>query len=228
MATMATDKSARGEAVLGITRRAWPVQLQVRAKSGGVVALEGYASVTETPFEMWDWLGPYTEVIRQGAFTKTLSENPQVQLLLNHDGLAMAYTRAGTLRLAEDSSGLAMGADVNTARTDVRDMVTAIEDGNIDEMSFAFRVVRQQWSPDFEQVDIFEVDIHRGDVSVVNFGANPATSVEVRGLDLDRLDDAAARVLLARLERRLGDARSALPTRRHPLSLYAARASAQG
>lgn len=224
---MATDKSARGEAVLGRARRAYPVQLQVRAKSGGVVGLEGYASVTETPFEMWDWLGPYTEVIRQGAFTKTLSESPQVQLLLNHDGLSMAYTRAGTLRLAEDANGLAMGADVNTARTDVRDMVTAIEDGNIDEMSFAFQIVRRQWSPDFEQVDILEVDIHRGDVSVVNFGSNPATSVEVRGLDLDRMDDAAARVLLARLHGRLGDAPGAPQTRRHPLSLYAARASAQ-
>lgn len=166
----------------GMVRRAYPVQLEVRAKAGSssVMTLEGYASVTEAPYEMWDFFGPYTEVVRAGAFTKTLSENPATQLLLNHGGLSMAYTRAGTLRLAEDSTGLHMAADVNTSRTDVRDMVTAIDDGNVDEMSFAFRVPagKSLWSPDYDERAILETDVHKGDVSVVNFGANPATSVE--------------------------------------------------
>lgn len=226
---MATDKTARGERTAqGTVRREFPVNLEVRSKPGGKVELAGYASVTEHPFEMWDWLGPYTEVVREGAFTKTLSENPQVQLLLNHSGLSMAYTRAASLRLAEDSTGLHMAADVNTARTDVRDMVTAIEDGDVDEMSFAFRIRRRQWSPDFEQLDILEVDLHRGDVSVVNFGANDATSVEklARQLDLDRMDDEAARTLLARLQRRF-DPGPAVEGR-NPLSLYAARVAALG
>jgi HK97 family phage prohead protease len=165
-------------AVTGTERRAYPVQLEVRAKAGGKATLDGYASVTDAGYEMWDMFGPYTEVMRSGSFTKTLSENPQTQLLLNHAGLSMAYTRAGTLRLAEDSTGLHMSADVNTARSDVRDMLAAIEDGDVDEMSFAFQVLRQQWSPDYDQRDISEVSINRGDVSVVNFGANPATSVQ--------------------------------------------------
>lgn len=221
------DKSQRDKAQ-GMERRAYPVKLEVRAKSaGGVVTLDGYASVTEQVYEMWDWLGSYGEVVRAGAFTKTLSENPATQLLLNHRGLSMAYTRAGTLQLAEDSTGLHMAADVNASRTDVRDMVTAIEDGNVDEMSFAFRVTRQQWSPDYDQRDILEVDIHRGDVSVVNFGANPATTVEsVRGLDLDRMCDEDARALLGRLQRRLEPPPA--PAQRFPLSLFAAHASAQG
>jgi phage head maturation protease len=91
-------KSDRAK-VTGTERRAYPVKLETRAQAGGVVTLEGYASVTEQSYEMWDWCGPYGEVMRQGAFTKTLSENPQTQLLLNHGGLSMAYTRAGTLRL---------------------------------------------------------------------------------------------------------------------------------
>jgi HK97 family phage prohead protease len=200
------DKSERAKTT-GMVRRAYPVQLEVRAKSGaaGVSSIEGYASVTEEPFEMWDWLGPYSEVVRNGAFAKTLSETPQVQLLLNHGGLAMAYTKAGSLRLSEDSTGLHMEADVNTSRGDVRDMVTAIEDGAVDEMSFAFRVTRQMWSPDYDQRDILEVDLHRGDVSVVNFGANPATSVApaMRSADFDRLDEQDARALYERLQRRL-------------------------
>ncbi|MFD9225386.1 HK97 family phage prohead protease [Streptomyces sp. NPDC060064] len=211
----------------GIVRRAFPVQLEVRAKQGksGVSTVEGYASVTEAPFEMWDWLGPYSEVVRTGAFAKTLSETPQVQLLLNHGGLAMAYTQAGSLRLSEDTTGLHMEADVNTKRSDVNDMLLALEEGSVDEMSFAFRVTRQQWSPDYDQRDILEVDLHRGDVSVVNFGANPATTVApaMRSADFDRLDEADARALYERLQRRLQPAPQA---DRHPLSLYQAQAEA--
>lgn len=202
----------------GIERHAYPVQLEVRqaAMAGGPATIEGYASVTETPFEMWDPFGSYAEIVRQGAFAKTLTENPQAQLLLNHGGLSMAYTRAGTLRLAEDSTGLHVSADVNPVRSDVKDMLTALEDGNVDEMSFAFRVTRQQWSPDYDQRDIIEVDLHRGDVSVVNFGANPATSVvAMRSADFDRLPDDEARALYERLGRRF----SPVPAAGLPLGL---------
>ena len=197
-------KSDRAK-VSGTERRAFPVQLEVRAKKGvsGVSTIEGYASVTEQPYEMWDYLGAYSEVVRTGAFAKTLAETPGVQLLLNHSGLAMAYTKAGSLRLSEDTTGLHMEADVSTKRSDVGDMLAALEDGSVDEMSFAFRVTRQQWSPDYDQRDITEVDLHRGDVSVVNFGANPATSVgAVRAADFDRLDEVDARALYERLQRR--------------------------
>jgi HK97 family phage prohead protease len=224
-----TDKSARA-AVTGIVRRAYPVQLEARAKDGasGVSTVSGYASVVEEPYEMWDFLGSYAEVVRTGAFTKTLSETPQVQLLLNHGGLAMAYTKAGTLRLSEDSTGLHMEADVTAARSDVQDMLLALEDGSVDEMSFAFRVTRQMWSPDYDQRDILEVDLHRGDVSVVNFGANPATSVQpaLRAADFDKLGDDDAKALLERLQRRLSPPAVPEPTAGHLLSLYQAQAAA--
>jgi HK97 family phage prohead protease len=225
-----SDKSERGKPSTGIIRRAYPVQLEVRAAAAGTTGpstVEGYASVTETPFTMWDWLGEYSEVVRQGAFAKTLSETPQVQLLLNHAGLSMAYTKAGSLRLSEDSTGLHMAADVNPARGDVGDMLAAIEDGDVDEMSFAFRVTRQMWSPDYDQRDILEVDIHRGDVSVVNFGANPATSVApaMRAADFDRLDETDARALMERLQRRLQPDDKPVDSG-HPLSLYQAMAAA--
>ncbi|MFI6819259.1 HK97 family phage prohead protease [Nonomuraea sp. NPDC050328] len=227
----------------GPERRSYPVQLEVRAQAGGKTLVAGYASVTEEPYEMWDWYGPYSEVVRAGAFTKTLGESPAVQLLLNHEGLAMAYTKSGTLRLAEDDTGLHMEAEVNPARGDVRDMLAALEDGDVDEMSFAFRVIRQNWSPDYEQRDIVEVSLNRGDVSVVNFGANPATSVErlaLRGLDLDRMGEESARALVSRLQRRLDGQAPAVPdapapaapaapqTQRHPLSLYEAEAALLG
>jgi phage head maturation protease len=135
----------------------------------------------------------------------------------------MAYTRAGTLRLSADSTGLHMAADVNTGRSDVRDMLTAIEDGAVDEMSFAFRCTRQQWSPDYDQRDILEVSLARGDVSVVNFGANPATSVgAVRAAEFDRLDATSARELYERLGARLATLEPEHREPQRPLSLYLA------
>jgi len=219
------DRSQRAT-ISGIERRVYPVRLEVRAgPTADTATIEGYASVVEEPYQMFDWLGEYTEVVRSGAFARTLGANPQVQLLLNHGGLSMAYTKAGTLRLAEDSTGLYIGADLNTSRSDIRNMVTAIDDENVDEMSFAFRTTRQQWSPDYDQRDILEVDIHRGDVSVVNFGANPATSVAMRAQDFDRMPDDEARAIVERLQRRLA-APAAEPV--HPLGLYLALAQAQG
>jgi hypothetical protein len=39
------------------------------------------------------------------------------------------------------------------------------------------------WSPDWMQYRIEEVDLHRGDVSAVNFGANPFASSGTRAAD---------------------------------------------
>ena len=58
--------------------------------------------------------------------------------------------------------------------------------GDLNEMSFAFRVCSQTWSaaPGFDNDPqslrtIKEVNIHKGDVSVVNYGANANTTAEL-------------------------------------------------
>lgn len=140
----------------------------------------GYASVTETPYEMEDWAGPYTEVVRSGSFTKTLQEGADVAFVLNHGADTLARTKSGTLTLTEhttgDVTGLYTEASLDPASPPVAYLRSAIERGDLDEMSFKFRVMRQQWSPDFDQRDIQEVSLHKGDVSIVNYGANPATA----------------------------------------------------
>jgi hypothetical protein len=42
-------------------------------------------------------------------------------------------------------------------------------------MSFAFRIESGQWSPDYTEYRINRYDIHRGDVAIVGYGANPYT-----------------------------------------------------
>lgn len=174
--------------------RAFPSEFEIRKAPGSdVVTVRGLASSTASPYEMHDMFGTYTEVIQPGAFRQTLSQSPDVQLLENHAGRSMAYTRSGTLRLEETGQGLEFSADVNTARSDVRDMVIALQDGAYGECSFAFSVVRQTWSPDYDQRDITEVSMKRGDVSVCNFGANPNTGAQVENVvrALKRIESAA-------------------------------------
>jgi HK97 family phage prohead protease len=175
------DLSVRAERPTDLQRRAVPFRdVELRAKpdgSGGdALTFTGYACITEAGYEMSDWLGPFTEVVRQGAFTKTLAENADVPFLVNHDGLTLARTKSGTMRLAEDDTGLHTEADLDPASPHVQALRSAMDRGDVDEMSFAFWITRQQWSPDFDQRDILEVNLNKGDVSVVNYGANPNTA----------------------------------------------------
>lgn len=179
---MRDDLIKRGTLPAGPQLRSYPAQFEVRAVAGAPtkVELRGYASVFDAPYDMFDMFGPYTEIARSGMFSKTLAGTPAVAYLANHEGLTLASTGSGSLTLEQDSTGLLTVAKVNTARSDAHDLVTAVEDGDVDQMSFAFRVVRQEWSPDYDQRDLQEVDINRGDVSAVNFGASPSTSVGIQ------------------------------------------------
>jgi HK97 family phage prohead protease len=154
----------------------------------------GYASVTNVSYAMEDFLGTYTEQIRGGAFTKSLASGADVPFKVNHAGITLARTKSGTMRLAEDSRGLHVEADLDPRSPDVQALRSAMERGDLDEMSFAFRVNSQEWSPDWSQRDITEVDLHKGDVSAVNYGANPATSGAVL-----RSRDVAAALLAGEL-----------------------------
>jgi ATP-dependent protease ClpP protease subunit/phage head maturation protease len=168
--------------------------------------VEGYATVYERGYEMWDWAGPYTEIVSAGAADETLAANPDVVFLVNHKGLAMARTIAGTLDLWSDDIGMGDRAWLNPGRADVKDLVLGIDDGVITEQSFAFMITSGQWSPDYMEYRINKFDVNRGDTSAVNYGANPATSIAARSREildaLDHLPAGAARVALQRLTHR--------------------------
>jgi HK97 family phage prohead protease len=144
----------------------------------------GVASTTEDPYEMYDFFGPYTEITSSGCFEKTLARTDLLtEYVVNHGAggsLPMAHTRNGTLQLVESDEGLDWTAVCDPQRNDVNDMVLAMMRGDLVEASFRFRIVRGQWSPDYTEYRIDEVDLHRGDVSAVNFGANPHASSGLR------------------------------------------------
>jgi HK97 family phage prohead protease len=159
-------------------------RFEVRTSGDGGPVVAGFASVTDEPYEMWDMFGAYTEVVSSGAFGTTLGKDPLVEFTRNHGaggGLPMAHTRNQTLTLREitgqETTGLWYEAQVDPTRNDVADMLKAMQRGDLAEASFKFTITRGQWSPDWMEYHIEEVDLDRGDVSAVNFGANPnATS----------------------------------------------------
>lgn len=173
--------------------------------------LEGIASTVEQSYRMFDMFGEYEEVIDRAAFNETLSADPDVAFLVNHKGVTMARSRTNaaghrSLELDMVATGLRSKAWVNPHRQDVTDLVHAVQDGDVTEMSFAFRIDDGEWDEDFSHFRIRKVDIDRGDVSAVNYGANPYTSIAARSSellrDLDRLPVGAARAALDRLQER--------------------------
>lgn len=204
-------RAAPNGAARRVSTRDMGVPSQLRAKKverdgKDFFEVSGYFTVYERGYEMWDWAGPYTEIVTLGAAEKTLSANPDVVFLVNHAGLAMARTVSGTLELWSDDTGGGDRAYLNPTRQDVKDLVAAIEDGTITEQSFAFMIDAGQWSPDYSEFRINSFDMDRGDTSAVNYGANPYTSVAARSREildaLEHLPTGAARAALDRLNHR--------------------------
>ena len=159
-----------------IERRTFTIKnVEARQAEDGTMRLSGYAAVfNEDSVPL-----PFLERIAPGAFRKTLTETPDVRLLINHEGLPLARTKNGTLRLTEDEAGLYMDADLPDTQA-ARDLYTLVERGDVDQMSFAFRVIRQKWSEDRSRRVLTELSLSDGDVSVVTYPAYPTTSVEAR------------------------------------------------
>ncbi|MGW3724151.1 HK97 family phage prohead protease [Streptomyces sp. NPDC000851] len=166
------------------TVRATLSGVQVR-ESGDAGTLEfvGRASVYEQAYEMWDMFGPYTEIVTEGAGSDSLARaDLDVPLVLGHDQLRrLARTTTGTLFLTESADGLDVRAPaLDPADYDVAYIAPKLRAGLVDEMSFAFRIESGQWSPDYTEYRINRYDIHRGDVAIVGYGANPYTGASMR------------------------------------------------
>jgi HK97 family phage prohead protease len=176
----------------------------------GTVGFRAYASITEHPYDMWDMFGPYTETIAATAFDQTLAAQPDVAYLLNHGGMTLARTTSGTLTIGRDDTGLWYEPRLDPQNSDVRNILSGIRRGDLDESSFAFRITSGSWSPDWTAYRIEQLDLHRGDVSTVNYGANPETGAYAISLglgaggdvDVDALDDQQVLALSAALEQR--------------------------
>jgi ATP-dependent protease ClpP protease subunit len=142
-------------------------------------------------YEMWDMYGPYVEKVYAGSGSETMTARDlDCVFLLNHTGTTMARTAGpwndyrGTLNLQEKPDQGWHEAFLSVTRPDVTSMMEAINDRLITEMSYAFLIVDGRWNDDMTEFGIHLYDMDRGDVSAVNYGANPYTDITARASEI--------------------------------------------
>lgn len=166
-------------------------QIEVRAKGR---RLEGYAALFDVQTTIG---GSFTETIKPGAFRRSLTGDlltrVDILALVDHDpSRVLARTRSGTLRLAEDSRGLAFDLDVPET-SHGRDVLALAERGDLGGMSFGFTVPHDgdDWrgrKRELRQVNLHEISI------VQSWPAYDGTIVYARSA----LGKGPSRVLFAR------------------------------
>jgi phage head maturation protease len=122
------------------------------------------------------------------------------------------YTQGGTpmantndnkrLELSADAVGLHNRAWLNPKRQDVQELMHAIDDKDVREQSFMFEITDGEWNEDYTEFRINEVNMDRGDVGPVTYGANPHTLIAARsGELLAAIPDLSPRLAREALER---------------------------
>lgn len=196
------NKDERQSMTTTVERRVNTVEFDVRngEASADGMSFTGYAAVFDSPSEPL----PFTEYIREGAFKRSLKSRNEIKLFMNHNtDVVLGSTRAGTLRLTEDSRGLLAQADLPDTSAG-RDLSVLMKRGDVSSMSFGFSVPPKgdKWSQDGSTRELHQIRLH--EVSIVTgFPAYAATTASVRSLDIlatrtavdvDALSDAITRL----------------------------------
>lgn len=124
----------------------------------------------------------FRERIKSGAFTKSLAQDDQVCLWGHDTRYVLGRKSAGTLILREDEKGLYFEAELPNT-TWARDLKESVNRGDIKQMSFGFKVVRDNWIDDKATIkeykmpirEVEEITLH--EISLVTFPAYPQTNV---------------------------------------------------
>ena len=150
--------------------------------------LRGYAIVCNSLSEpLYGDL--FRERINRGAFTKSLLENDQVCLWGHDTRYVLGRKSAGTLILREDDKGLYFEVSLPNT-TWARDLKESVDRGDIKQMSFGFKVVKENWLDNKETLkkygmpirEINEITLH--EISLVTFPAYTETNVRNKNEDV--------------------------------------------
>ena len=156
----------------------------IEDEEGGSI-IEGTPIVFNQDTKIQDWAGEYNERIDPHALDNT--DLTDIRLFINHDTMKIALARTkngrGTMSFNVDEAGLHIKATLDTENNqEAKSLYSAIKRGDMDGMSFMFRIKSQEWKnldSDCPTRVITEISIVH-EVSVVNFPAYPQTSINAR------------------------------------------------
>lgn len=170
----------------GILERRQATELRTNGRR-----LEGYAAT----FNSEARIGSFVETILPGAFRSALAGD--VLALLDHDaGKVLGRTRSGTLRLTEDTRGLAFSLDLPDTAAG-RDALALAERDDLGGMSFGFLVPKGGESWVGEKRTLRTIGLK--EISIISaWPAYPDTSLALRARDAGQ-GDRRRRLILAEL-----------------------------
>jgi HK97 family phage prohead protease len=166
-----------------LERRQFAMQgLKLEQREKEPARMVGHAAV----FNTWTEIGGYfREQIRPGAFKRAIQED-DVRALFNHDpNFVLGRNKAGTLLLEEDETGLAI--QIFPPETHfARDLGVSMDRGDIDQMSFGFRTIKDEWNYEARIPERTLLEVELFDISPVTFPAYPTTDVGMRAIEAYR------------------------------------------
>ena len=166
-----------------IEKRIFCKDVQLEQRDGEPAKIRGYAAVFN---QLSEDLGGFREQLATGAFSDAIGAS-DVRALINHDAnLVIGRNKSGTLTMSEDAVGLRV--EITPPDTQAaRDLVELMKRGDVNQMSFAFTVSKedQTWTRDGSGPWLRTIKkVSRlFDVSVVTYPAYPQTSAAVRALE---------------------------------------------
>lgn len=160
--------------------------LQMRASGDeNAPKIEGDGAVFDIETVIGGW---FREKIRPGAFTRVLSENPDVIGAYNHNwDYVLGRTTAGTMTLEQTDAGLRYAIDINPKDTQAMSVYEKVRRGDVNQSSFVFTVRKEEWTEPEEnsaQLDLREI-VEIGklyEVGPVPFAQYPEASAQARSM----------------------------------------------
>ncbi len=141
----------------------------------------GHAAVFGQVTEIGGW---FREQVEPGAFKSSIKKD-DVGALFNHNpDYVLGRNIAGTLTMSEDETGLKVSIDPPDTQF-ARDLGISIARGDINQMSFSFQVMEEEWKVgEKKELDLRTIKkVRLYDVSPVTFPAYEGTDIAVRSHD---------------------------------------------
>jgi uncharacterized protein len=146
--------------------------IQVQSEGNRLV---GYCAVWDSPTTITEGRNTFVEVIRRGAFSKSLKDD--VIATYNHDySRLLGRVSSGTLRLTEDNHGLRFEVDLPESAVDIKELVQR-KDLVGGSFTFSVRVGGEKWNKDSRE--LLDLVLHEV-APVVVMPAYSSTSVNLR------------------------------------------------
>lgn len=169
-----------------LTTRNYNLEIRADETESGII--EGVPIVFERETVITDWAGQYKEIVDRNALKKT--DLKDVRLFVNHDTnkitLARSKNGKGTMQLSVENDGLHIKAELDIENNvEAKSLYSAVKRGDMDGMSFMFRIDGEEWSDldaDVPTRRITSISVVH-EVSVVNFPAYQQTSVNARSAE---------------------------------------------